>query len=259
MNTWWGDNSRRSKTLQIADAIYAAGSGDPKAAPAIARLAVDPEAPPFPRASAAGFLGRLSVPSQTPNAGAQSLNAAAGAAGALDALIKAAGDPEATVRIAAVRSLGASDHEHAWRMLADRLSDPSRVVRISAAEGLLLSGVTTLDGAAGEALMAAQIEYADSLRTFGDAAYQHTTLGWLRASQGRTDEARQELALALSIDPDDVRPRLYLGILAARAGRYDEAIAQWKTMRERHPDYPGIDRFLEEAAARRRRGASKRP
>ena len=65
------------------------------------------------------------------------------------------------------------------------------------------------------------------------------------------DDAIRTLRLAQSIDPKDARPRVYLGVLAARRGRYDEAIEEWQAARRMNPAYPNIDRLIAEAARRR--------
>jgi tetratricopeptide (TPR) repeat protein len=176
--------------------------------------------------------------------------------GVINALIGAAADPEAMVRITAVRALGLvkpglmSDPRVA-SVLAAHLVDASRVVRVSAAEGLMNLGVTTLEGAAGQALAQAQDEWAESLRTFNDDAGDHTTLGWLEAERGRTDAALQDLNAATRLDPSSGRPHVYLGVLAARAGRYGEALQHFKTAKSLAPAYPNIDRLIEEAQKHR--------
>lgn len=95
----------------------------------------------------------------------------------------------------------------------------------------------------------AQDEYADNLRTFPDVASQHTSLGWLLAARGDLATAERELRLAVSLDAQDPRPHVYLGVLAARARRFDAAIAHWKDAQRRNPEYPNLDRLMAEARA----------
>ena len=151
------------------------------------------------------------------------------------------------VRVASVRALGTIGAESAVAPLAARLTDVSRVVRISAAEALLYLGVSA---GPGDALARAQDEYAASLREFPDIAANHASLGWLLAAQGRIEEATGSLRVAQSLDPSDARPRVYLGVLAARDGRYDEAIDEWQAARRLNPAYPNIDRLIGEARSR---------
>ena len=174
------------------------------------------------------------------------------AAGAItNALIGAASDPEAIVRITAVRALGLLREPRLVPILAAHLNDPSRVVRVSAAESLMTMGVTRLDGEPGVVLSRAQDEWAESLRTFNDDAGDHVTLGWLEASRGRTAEGERELRTAARLDPSNPQAQVYLGILAARAGRFDEATQRFRTAKSLSPAYPNIDRLIYEAQTRR--------
>ena len=135
-------------------------------------------------------------------------------------------------------------------MLAARLVDDIRVVRVSAAEALMTLGVVALDGPAGSALSRAQDEWAASLATFNDVADDHTTLGRLDAARGRTDEAARELATAARLDPADPKPHVYLGVMAARANRFTEALQQFKIAKTLSPSYQNLDRLIEEAQKR---------
>src|SRR5207247_1946677 len=160
------------------------------------------------------------------------------------AVVGAAADPEPIVRITAVRSLAILDEPRAVSVVAAHLADPARLVRVSAAEALLLHGVVQIDGAAGQALTQAQEELAETLRTFNDEASDHTTLGRLEAARGQNAAAVAELKTAIELDPRDARPHVYLGIVTARAGRYDEALQHWKTARSLAPNFPNLDRLI---------------
>jgi tetratricopeptide (TPR) repeat protein len=155
------------------------------------------------------------------------------------------------VRITAVRALGLLREPRLVPILAARLNDPSRVVRISAAESLMNMGITRFDGEPGAVLSRAQDEWAESLRTFNDEAGDHATLGWLEASRGRTAEGERELRTAARLDPSNPRAQVYLGVLAARAGRFDEAVQHFRQAKAASPAYPNIDRLIEEAQKRR--------
>ena len=98
------------------------------------------------------------------------------------------------------------------------------------------------------------LDEAESLRTFNDVASDHTTLGWLEAARGGGEEAAKELRIAIDLDPRDARPHVYLGILAARAGRYDEALQHFKTAKTIAPGYQNLDRLIEESTKRSSKG-----
>lgn len=256
MDRWYGNGDRRRAVVAMADAMYRAGTGDASALPEVARLAVDRSHGAPVRASAAEFAGQLlarraalsrqpaglSRPEPAPSTAANS-------AGALvtNALIGAAADPEPMVRVTAIRSLSAVDDPRVLPVVAAHLIDPLRLVRVSAAEALLDRNVAQLDGAAGQALSRAQDELAESLRTFNDIASDHATLGWLEASRGRPEHGAAELRTAIDLDARDPRPHVYLGIIAARAANYEEALRQWKAAKALAPAYRNVDRLIDEA------------
>ena len=239
MDRWYGDRDRRARTVAMADAMYRAGAGDPAVLPEIAPLVTDRSHGAPIRASAAEFAGRL-----------MATRGAAGDARTIDALVAATTDPEPMVRVTAIRSLALSNDARVASVLAMHLTDPARLARVSAAQGLFQRGVTTLAGDAATALARAQDEWAESLRTFADVADDHTTLGWLDASRGHPDAGRQELRTAIDLDPQAARPRVYLGIVEARAGRFDEALRQFAEAKRLAPNYPNIDRLIAEAQKR---------
>ncbi len=219
------------------------------------------------RASALEYIGRLAgtrvidaspMQSQTTT---ERPRAAAVVAGARDgrvepkvlgALFGAASDPEPMVRAAAVRALGTLDlrDERVMAVLMARLVDEARVVRARAAESLLALDIATAPGRAGEALARAQLELAASLRSFPESAPQQAALAWLHAERGEAEAAERAVDAALAVDPALARPYVIRGVLAARAGRFGDALASWKAARERDPGTPNIDRMIDEATRR---------
>ena len=155
------------------------------------------------------------------------------------------------MRATAVQSLSAVVDDRTTTVIASRLADPARVVRVRAAEALLDRGIVRLDGAVGAALARAQDEWAESLRTFNDDGRDQAVLGWLEMSRGRTPAAIEALNAAIALDPAAARPHVYLGVIAARAGRYGEALKQFTTARSLQPTYPNIDRLIGEARGRK--------
>jgi tetratricopeptide (TPR) repeat protein len=239
MDGWYGDGPRRQRVVDTADAMYAAGSGDRSVIGRLGAIAVDRRQGALVRASAAGYLGRLATPAVPTRPDVS------------QALIDASADPEPMVRVAAVRAIGSIGGDEAARALIARTGDSTRVVRVSAAEGLLFMGLTPPTGTGARVWRQAQAEYAESLRAFPDIAANQTSLGWLLASQGHVDEATGTLRLAQTLDRMDARPGVYLGVLAARAGRIDDAIEEWRTARRLNPAYPNIDRLIAEAMSRK--------
>jgi predicted CXXCH cytochrome family protein len=276
MDAWYGNVDRRRRIVDLSDVIYRAGSGEVSVLPDVARLAVNRSVGSLIRASAAEFAGQLIAKASGERSGGSGTaggagrsggsggaagSGGAGGAGSLpdqpgvtpaivNALIGAAADPEPMVRITAVRTLGLVNDSRIPSVLAAHLTDEARVVRVSAAEALTTRGVIQLNGPAGDALARALDDWADSLRTFNDVAGDHTTLGWLESLRGHREAAEEELKIAITLDPADARPHVYLGVLAARDGRYEQAVQHFKAARAISPNYQNLDRLLAEAARR---------
>ncbi|HUQ86044.1 MAG TPA: cytochrome c3 family protein [Vicinamibacterales bacterium] len=277
MNEWWGDGDRRAKAASLADTMYRAGSGDTATLPALASLAVDRSEGFLVRASAAEYIGRLvaegrsghqavsaSMQSQTSFAGsvaASTSQAAAERAAAspaqvtpaiINALIGAASDPEAAVRVSAVASLGSiGDRNRSLVPIVARLRDQARVVRAKAAEVLVSFGIFELPGPAGEALRRAQDEYIVSLDAFPDTASNHAAKGWLEAERGNVEVARDALNKASAVEPSYAFPWVVKGVLLAREGKFAEAVEMWKKARSIEPSYPNIEQLIAEAEKRK--------
>lgn len=195
MTGWYGDRdrARRADMVQLADAMYAAGSNDTRAVAPLASLVIDTSRGILIRASAAEFLGRLMA---LPGAKNDS---------ALNALIRATTDSEGVVRARATSALARIGDRRSVPFLAARLKDPARVVRVLAASGLLDLGVTVLPGPPQQAFAAAQQEYEESLRTFPDSAANQLALGVLLARRGDYDQAVKEWEQGRRLDPGDPR------------------------------------------------------
>jgi predicted CXXCH cytochrome family protein len=272
MDAWWGDGDRRRASLATADVMYRAGSGDVTVIPDLARLAVNRQQGAVLRASAADYVRRLLIggergrlqQSQTAfgadvsggvSRSQQPAQRITASPAVVNALLGAASDPEAMVRATAVQALAATEERpRVLPALTARLVDTSRVVRARAAEALLALGVVVLPGAPGEALARAQDDYLQSLRSFPDVASNHAAIGWLEAERGRTESALRALDDALRIEPRYARPYVIKGIIAARAGRYQDAIGIWKKASELSPGDPVIKQLIA-AAEKQKAGA----
>jgi hypothetical protein len=246
MDRWYGNGERRKAIVAMSDTIYRAGAGDVSVLPDIARLAADRSHGSLIRASAAEFSGQLIAKARGGEKESPPISAPP-TASVINPLIGAASDPEPSVRAAAVQSLSAIVDDRTTAVIAARLADPARVVRARAAEALLDRGIVRLDGAVGAALARAQDEWAESLRTFNDDGRDQSVLGWLEMSRGRTPAAIEALNAAIALEPAAARPHVYLGVIAARAARYDDAVKQFMLARSLQPGYPNIDRLIEEA------------
>jgi len=246
MDGWYSNGDRRRAVVALADVMYRAGTGDTSALPDVARYAVDRSRGATIRASAAEFAGQLIA---TLNAKAPG-NQAPIPGAVINSLVGAASDPEPIVRLAAMRALALVRNARTVAVAAALLGDDARAVRVSAADTLLGFGVTKLDGAPGAALAKAQGEWADSLRTFNDVSSDQATLGWLDASLGFNEEATKSLQAAVTIDPKNATAHVYLGVLSARTGNFEQALQEFKTAKALAPNYANLDRLIEEARKR---------
>jgi len=267
MDSWYGNGAKRRAVVAMATVMYRAGTGDTSVLPDVAHLAVDRSHGAVIRASAAEFAGQLIAragragePAKAGGAGRAGQAGGAGGAGAaesvitpavVNALIGATADHEPLVRVTAIRALAMTGQPRVAPVLASHLTDPARLARVSAADGLMSLGITTLDGVAGEALSRAQDEWALNLGSFNDVAADHTMLGELLAARGRSDDAAQEFTNAIALDPADARPHVFLGVIHARAGRFTEALDHFKIAQKLDPAYQNLDRLISEAEKRR--------
>ena len=135
--------------------------------------------------------------------------------------------------------------------IVSRLTDEARVVRAKAAEVLVGFGVIELPGPAGVALRTAQNEYIVSLDMFPDSASNHAAKGWLEAERGNAMVARDALNKATIVEPNFAFPWVIKGVLAAREGKFAEAVEMWKKARSIEPSYPNIDQLIAEAEKRK--------
>ena len=243
MDAWWGDGPRRARSARVATTMYQAASAtrrpcrrwrpSPWTVPRARCCAPARWSSSGPRwrarhRRAAGAEPDLDVAGRPGGAGRSPT-------GPLDprafgALLGAASDPEPMVRASAVRTLGSLDSrdDRVLAVLTARLVDDARVVRARAAEALLALEVVTAPGRVGTALDRAQDDLAESLRSFPDSAPQQASLAWLYAQRGQTGEAEAAVAVAIAVDPTLARPYVIRGVLAARAGRFDDALASWR-------------------------------
>ncbi len=213
MDQWYGNGARRRAVVSLADTMYRAGTGDTTVLPDVAKLAVNRSNGALIRASAAEFAGQLIAKSQMRSPDHSRPLEEFGTEASrmiVNALVGAASDSEPWVRITAVRTLGLFTDPRAESAVAAHLTDVSRVVRVRAAEALMNQGILTLEGMGQRVLASVQDEWVESLRTFGDIAAHHATIGWLLAARGNSEQATKELQLGASMDPNDARPHVYL-------------------------------------------------
>jgi len=179
-------------------------------------------------------------------------------------------DASPLVRAAAVQSLGAAVTAETFPLLVEAATDPSRLVRVKAAEALSPYPVRKFTGAERGKMERAFKEYLASLSARPDLAGNHQLLGDFFAGQNEPQLAIQayetasmlsprslpplvnvarlyvmegkpklgELKLkeALGIDPKSLEARYNLGLLLAEGGQTAEAEASFRQVLKENPD-----------------------
>jgi predicted CXXCH cytochrome family protein len=195
----WGGT--RAGTPHFARALDAARRGLPDAAPALIAVATDRSQPGIVRATALSHFPELSTTAMAP------------------AIEAALADPDALVRLGALRGAGALPPDRIARLVAPLLRDPVRSVRLAAAQTLAGAPRTTLTEAQRADLDRAVAELVQSEQVNAERPESHLNLANLYARLGRAADAESELRTALWLDPSFVPALVNLADLLRVQGR----------------------------------------
>ena len=154
---------------------------------------------------------------------------------ALRAIEAAAADPDPLVRASAAGGLDRLPPPRRAAVLAPLLADPIRAVRVEAARGLAAVPRSVLTQAQRSAFDAARAELVDVQMAAADRPAAHLNLGVLAAGAGRREEAEAAYRTALRLDPFFVPARFNLATLLNRQGRNAEAETVLRDGIERAP------------------------
>jgi HEAT repeat protein len=192
MNAWYGSASRQ-KLIRRADAFTDARKGDTGAVPKLLAILNEPKEGALVRANAVGYLGNF-----------QSDPAV------IRALMQSMSDPEPLVRAIAMRVLnpGPAYRTEAAAALGALLRDPSAIVRISAAVGLIGMGIRQPPGEYAEPLEVAKQLFRSRAALNADDAEQDLAAG--RFFLLLADPASAAAALETSLKLDPHLPAQYL-------------------------------------------------
>lgn len=199
---WHGPERPRGLEWPLAFAAGRAGVRD--AAPGIAAVARDREAPGIVRATALGLL--RGYPGQ-----------------ATDAVTASLKDADPAVRVAAVAALEAAPAEARLATLAPLLKDTILAVRIETARVLASVPPERFDRSQRSAFEVAVAEFVAAQNAMADMPASHLNLAVLYASQGKRDLAEIEYLTALRMDPYFGPARANLVALYNAAGRNRDA------------------------------------
>ena len=198
--TRWHGPVRKERQAYGA-AFHAARTGEISSRERLIRVATDRAMPAPARATAVDALAAW------PSADQEAAVAAALA------------DPDALVRVAALRGQSSQPAEVRWRRGAAGLSDPVRIVRQAAATLLADQANAARPAAELAALTAATAELEATYRLEADRPEGRAALGVLRQRQGRAAEAEAAFLSALQLEPGAATVSVTLADLYRTQGR----------------------------------------
>lgn len=204
MNGWYGDGWQRP---HYGEALAGGRLGVPGAVDSLSQWADDPQIPVIVRATALDLLRSYGEP------GLESLRSALNADAPL-------------LRAVAVQGMGPLPDGEKLALLAPRLADPVRAVRIEAARELALLPQAVWDTASTEqrsAFDSALAEYIAAQRSQPDQPEGHANLGRLYTVLGDLKAAETAYQTAISRDPDFFQAHNNLANLYYQQGRVEEA------------------------------------
>jgi hypothetical protein len=223
MNQWWGDRGR-AKWIRRADAFSLAAANKVEAVPLLLAILNEPGEGPLARANAASYLPRF----------------AAGDPLVFPALRDALSDPEPLVRAIAALRIGSAAGKPE---LVRALGDPVATVRIGAVVSLVAMGVKELPGEDGVRFAAAKALFEDRARHDIDDADQQIGAGRFYFLTGDPVKAIAAFQTSLRIDPE--APAQYLlGAAYAENGQWAESRKVLEKIPAADPQYARAQRLL---------------
>jgi predicted CXXCH cytochrome family protein len=191
----------RRGTADFAPALDAARRGRPEAGPALIALATDRSQPGIARATALSHFPEFWTAPMAP---------------AVEGALR---DPDALVRLAAVRAVEGLPPDRRGALAAPLLRDPVRAVRLAAAQALAGTPRTALAEGQRADLDRAVAELVQSELVNADRPESHLNLASLYARLGRPGDAESELRTALGLAPAFVPALVSLADLLRTQGR----------------------------------------
>ena len=237
---WYGPDRRAEERFGEA---LAAGRGQlPGADRQLAQMILNEDSPPIAKATALALLGTMPAP---------------GSARVIDAALR---NPDALVRLGALRAMEGLPPAERLRRAVPLLSDPVRTVRLEAVRVLATAPPEAMNETQRGLFLGAVEEYRSAQMANAERAEAHLNLGWLEASQGdpvaaerhykvaierdprfvpayvnladlyrsqgRESEGEEQLRHVLEIEPETAEVHHSLGLLLVRRGRHEEALAE---------------------------------
>lgn len=200
-NSWYG----KSKKIHFGELFAAARSGDNEVGEALRTLARDSLSSVMVRATALNLLSNYPGPAT------------------VDTMIAALEDEDSLIRHTAIRGLQQLDNETKLELIAPKLYDRVKGVRIEAAAMLASVPKTSLKKDDVEAFEAALKEYETAMRYNADFAPQRYNLGNLATALGKDDEAAVFYEDSIKIDNQFYPAKMNLAMMRNRSGENEAA------------------------------------
>ena len=200
----WGVTFRDTGT-HPARAFHRFSAGDNRSVPALAELANDPAAAPIWRATAVEALGQV------------------GGREALQTATSLLYDDDPMLRVSTVRSLEFLPIHQRYQLLQPLLDDEVTAVRMEVAVSLAAVPLDQLDSKQADALRAVFDEYLAVQRQHADMPGVNLQMGIFLVTRGDYPAAEAAYREALFLNPQLIPARLNLADLLRTQGREDEA------------------------------------
>jgi pentatricopeptide repeat protein len=211
---WYGD----AHEPHYGSVLAAARAADPDAEAGLIALAGDPQAATIVRATALRALAAYPPEHVLP------------------VIERALADDEALLRHTAVDTLTAQSPETFAGLLAPRLLDPVRAIRMRAAAQLAGIPREYLSGEQSAALDRELDAYVASMRSMLDFAASGLNLGNLYETRGDAQTAEQYYRKAIAVDDLFFPAKMNLAVLLGRQGRDSEAETLLREVLDAYPD-----------------------
>jgi tetratricopeptide (TPR) repeat protein len=211
---WYG----KSRKPHYGEVFYAARQGDPGSAEGLRNLAADRLLPAIVRATALSLLRNHPGDDTT---------------AAFSAALQ---DEDALIRYTAIRGLDQLDRETKLRLIAPKLYDPVKGVRIEAALSLADIPDPMLRPEDVAVREKGLVEYRSAMLYNSDFAPQRYNLGNLAALQGKPDKAEAYYQGAIAIDTQFYPAKVNLAMLHNQNGENEKAETLLREVLDDNPD-----------------------
>jgi len=219
---WYG----KKRKPHYGEAFALARTGAPNAGESLRKLAADTLLPSIVRATALSLLRNYPEPDT------------------INALTTALEDDDALLRYTAMNNFTQMSQELRLRLIAPKLYDSVKAVRIQAAYLLASVPFTELRSEDREAFQQNLHDYREAMLYNADFAPQRYNLGNLAAAQGQTEDAKKYYLQAIDIDDQFYPAKINLAMLYNSQGENKKAEKLFREVVAEHRELYEIEYSL---------------